>query len=73
MKNVDLRVMIKTEEEEERRRNDESRFRVFVGEKTRRSLFVLVSGNQKERGGGRTRKKREREKREETETHRLSL
>jgi len=72
MKNVDLRVMIKTEEEEERRRNDESRFRVFVGEKTRRSLFVVVSGNQKERGG-RTRKKREREKREETETHRLSL
>ena len=61
MKNVDLRVLIKTEEEEERRRNDEFRFRVFVGEKTRRSLFVVVSGNQKERGEN-TKKRERREK-----------
>lgn len=61
MKNVDLRVLIKTEEEEERRRNDESRFRVFVGEKTRGSLFVVVSGNQKKRGEN-TKKRERREK-----------
>ena len=54
MKNVNSRVLIKTEEKEERRRNDESQFKVFVGEKTKVSLSSFLGIK---RRGGRTREK----------------
>ena len=60
MKNVDSRVLIKIEEEEERRRNDESRFRVFVGEKTRVYLSSFLRIKMR---GGRTREKGREERR----------
>ena len=60
MKNVDSRVLIKTEEKEERRRNNESRFKVFVGEKTKVSLSSVLGIKRRE---GRTREKGKDERR----------